>query len=67
MVVGQNTDTSTSLARIVNLDSVYVDAQIYEKDILGVSVGDSVKVEVSAFPDRSFTGKVQVAARGVNP
>lgn len=67
MVVGQNTDTSTSLARIVNLDSVYVDAQIYEKDILGVSVGDSVKVEVSAFPDRSFTGKVQVAAREVNP
>ncbi len=59
MVVGQNTDTATVLARVVNLDKVYVDAQIYEQDQQGVSLGDSVQIHVSAIPDRNFRGKVQ--------
>jgi len=67
MVVGQNTDTSTALARIVNLDEVFVDAQVYEKDLAGVAAGDSVQVHVSAFPDKSFTGRVRYVAREVNP
>jgi RND family efflux transporter MFP subunit len=66
IVVGQNTDTSTVLARLVNLDRVYVDAQIYEKDIQGVAVGDAVRVHVSAFPDKSFAGHVQFVADEVS-
>ena len=66
MVVGQNTDTSTALARIVNLDQVYVDAQIYEKDIEGVAVGDRVSINVSAFPERTFSGEVRYVAHEVN-
>jgi RND family efflux transporter MFP subunit len=66
MVVGQNTDTSTPLARIVNLDSVYVDAQVYEKDVQEVASGDIVRVQVPAFPNRVFTGKVQYVAREVS-
>ena len=67
MVVGQNVDVSTTLARIVNLDKVYVDAQIYEKDVQGVSVGDSVQISVTALPSHPFTGKVQFVASEVNP
>ena len=67
MVVGQNIDVTAVLARLVNLDQVFVDAQIYEKDIAGVSVGDSVSVHVSAFPDKAFTGKVQFVAHEVSP
>ena len=66
MVIGQNTDTSTVLARLVNLDSVYVDAQIYEKDIEGVSPGDLVSFHVTALPGKAFTGKVQYVAREVS-
>lgn len=67
MVVGQNTDTGTVLARVANLDQVYVDAQVYEKDAQGVSVGDSVQVHVSALPDKTFTGKVKWVANEINP
>jgi hypothetical protein len=66
MSVGQNVDTSQVLARVVNLNRVYIDAQIYEKDIQGVNVGDSVTVHVPAFPERSFAGKVQFVAHEVN-
>ena len=67
MVVGQNTDTSTALARLVNLDRVYIDAQVYEKDIQDVAVGDSVKLHVSAFPEKTFYGTVQFVAHEVSP
>jgi Cu(I)/Ag(I) efflux system membrane fusion protein len=66
MVVGQNTDTSTPLARLVNLDKVYIDAQVYEKDIQNVAAGDSAKVTVSAFLGKEFPGTVQYVAREVN-
>lgn len=67
MVVGQNVDSTTVLARLVNLDRIYIDAQVYESDIQGVAVGDSVKIHVPAYPMRSFTGKVQFVAHEVSP
>jgi len=67
MVVGQNVDTSTQLARLINLDQVYIDAQVYENDLGGVAVGDKVSVSVSALPTRTFTGKVQWIANELNP
>jgi RND family efflux transporter MFP subunit len=67
MVVGQNVDMTAVLARVVNLDKVYVDAQIYEKDVQGVSAGDSVQISVTALPNHPFTGKVQNVASEVNP
>ena len=67
MVVGQNTDTTTPLARLVNLDHVYVDAQVYEKDIQGVAIGDSVKLHVSAIPEKTFYGTLQFVAHEGSP
>jgi len=66
MVVGQMTDTSTPLVRLVNLDKVFVDAGIYEHDAQIVNVGDSVKIHVSAFPTRTFLGKVKWVANEVS-
>jgi len=67
MVVGQMTDTATPLLKIVNLDEVYVDAQVYEKDIAGIKLGDPVTLRVSAFPGRSFAGSVSYIGNDVNP
>ena len=67
MVVGQNVDVTAVLARVVNLDKVYVDAQVYEKDVQGVSAGDSVQITVTALPNHLFTGKVKNVASEVNP
>lgn len=66
MIAGQNIDTSANLVRLLNLDHVYVDAQIYESDVREVAVGDSVQVHVSALPGRTFVGKVQWVADEIN-
>jgi RND family efflux transporter MFP subunit len=67
MAVGQMTDTSTPLVKVVNLDRVYVDAQVYETEIAQVAVGNPVRLHVAAFPNRVFTGRVQYVGSEVNP
>ena len=67
MVAGQMTDTSTPLVRLINLDKVYVDAAVYESDVQSVAAGDSVRVQVSAFPGRQFTGLVKWVGNEVSP
>lgn len=67
MVSGQMTDTSTPLVKVVNLNRVYVDSQVYEKDIAGIRAGDSIRVHVAAFPSRTFAGEVSYVANEVNP
>ncbi len=67
MVTGQMTDTSTPLAKIVNLDRVYVNAQVYEQDLTDVSVGSPARVRVAAFPSRIFNGTVSFIGREVSP
>jgi len=67
MVVGQITDIATPLLKIVNLDQVYVDSQVYEQDIAGIRVGDPITLQVAAFPNRSFHGVVSYVANDVNP
>ncbi len=66
MVAGQLVDTTTALAKVVNLDKVYVDAQIFEKDLVAVSVGDPIQLHVAAFPNKSFTGLVMYVGKEVN-
>lgn len=67
MVVGQNIDTTVNLVRLINLDRVYIDAQVYESDVRGAAVGDSVQIHVSALPSHLFTGKVQWISDEINP
>jgi membrane fusion protein, heavy metal efflux system len=67
MVVGQMTDIATPLMKIVNLDQVNVEAQVYEQDIAGIRVGDPVSLHVAAFPSRTFSGKVGYVGNEVNP
>jgi RND family efflux transporter MFP subunit len=67
MVVGQITDIATPLLKVVNLDQVFVDAQVYEKDIAGIRLGDPIRLQVAAFPSRAFSGIVSYVANEVNP
>ena len=67
MVVGQITDIATPLVKVVNLDRVYVNSQVFEKDIAGIHVGDPIKVQVAAFPNRTFTGDVNYVANEESP
>ncbi len=60
--VGSYVQTGTRLAAIVPLDGVYVDANFKETQLGELHAGQSVEVEVDAFPGRSFEGVVDSIA-----
>jgi len=56
--VGLNIDPTTKLFSVVDLATVWVVADVYEKDLSRVSVGSSVTVTTAAYPDRRLEGRV---------
>ena len=55
---GELVDPARELFTIANLSSVWVLADVYEKDIAKIQRGAPVRVRVDAYPDRVFTGQL---------
>jgi cobalt-zinc-cadmium efflux system membrane fusion protein len=64
--VGLNVESATPLATIVDLSTVWVMADVYEKDFGRVRVGMSATVMAGALPELSLTGKVTYIDPQVN-
>src|SRR3954467_7845991 len=64
---GLNVDTTAKLFTVVDLSTVWVVADLYEKDFSRVSVGTGVTVTTKAFPDTALKGKVSYIDPQVNP
>ena len=56
--VGASVGTDANLFKIINLSSVWIDADIFEKDLPRVRPGQEVRLTVTAFPQSGFSGKV---------
>ena len=52
-------DPAAVLMVIADLSTIWVTAQVPEKDIQRVNVGDDARVQFSAYPAERFTGRVQ--------
>jgi HlyD family secretion protein len=57
-VVGTAQMTGTELMRIAELDQMEIEVDINENDVVNVTLGDSARVEVDAYPDRLLRGVV---------
>lgn len=57
-VVGTIQMTGTEMMRIANLNNMEVRVEVSENDIPRVSIGDEVEIEVDAYLDRKFKGRV---------
>lgn len=57
-VRGAMIDQNTEILSIMDPTVVWVDAEIYERDIARVKLGQEVEVTVPAYPAESFQGKV---------
>ncbi len=57
-VVGTIQMTGTEMMRIANLNAMEVRVDVSENDIPRVTLGDEVAIEVDAYIDRKFKGKV---------
>lgn len=57
-VVGTIQMTGTEMMRVANFNSMEVQVEVSENDILRVSVGDTADIEVDAYLDKKFKGVV---------
>jgi HlyD family secretion protein len=65
-VVGTIQMTGTEMMRIANLNTMEVQVEVSENDILSVELGDHVEIEVDAYLDKTFTGKVTEIANSAS-
>jgi RND family efflux transporter MFP subunit len=56
--LGEVVEANKELARITNLSSVWVVAQVFEQDLARLRMGSGASVTSDAFPDRVFRGTV---------
>jgi cobalt-zinc-cadmium efflux system membrane fusion protein len=55
---GEIIDPATPIFTVSDLSTVWVQADVAERDLGAVKAGDAVEVRVSAFPGRVFAGRV---------
>ncbi|MBZ0201228.1 MAG: efflux RND transporter periplasmic adaptor subunit [Ignavibacteriaceae bacterium] len=58
VVIGQFVDGTTTAFKIINTNSVWVDGQIYEKDLLKIKKTPNVVFTSSTYGDEKFNGKI---------
>ena len=65
--IGATVGSDANLFKIIDLSRVWIDANVFEKDLERVRRGQEVKVSVPAFPGSSFSGKVILINSVVDP
>jgi len=65
-VVGTSQMAGTEMMRIANLNNMEVRVDVNENDIVRVTLGDTVDIEVDSYSDRKFMGLVTEIANTAN-
>lgn len=55
---GQAIGMGMPLYRLADLSTVWIEADVYEQDLRFVSLGEAVRVEITAYPQEPFSGRV---------
>lgn len=62
VVKGEQIDPGTCIYKILDLSTVWVETDVYEKDLPRVRTATGVNLTVPAFPDRVFKGDINYLA-----
>ncbi len=65
-VLGQAQTAGTEMMRIARMEQMEVEVDVNENDIVNVSVGDTSRIEVDAYPERLFDGVVTEIANSAD-
>jgi RND family efflux transporter MFP subunit len=60
-------DESTEILTLMNPTVLWAEAEIYERDIARIQIGQSVEVTVPAFPDDVFRGTISYISDMLHP
>jgi cobalt-zinc-cadmium efflux system membrane fusion protein len=64
--MGELADPTRNLFTIGNFDSVWIKADVYEKDVAKVKQGQPIVLEVESFPGQKFHGKLNYVADSIS-
>lgn len=64
---GEVVEANKELLRVADLSSVWVIAQVYEKDLARIRVGSGASVTSAAYPNRVFRGRVAYVDPSLDP
>ena len=67
VVTGSRVMPGMALYRLADLSRVWVEGEVFERDLGAVRVGQSARVSVDAFPGEAFTGRVAYLYPSVAP
>jgi cobalt-zinc-cadmium efflux system membrane fusion protein len=65
--IGATVGTDANVFKIIDISHVWIDANVFEKDLERVRTGQEVKLTVPAFPGSTFSGRVIFVASVVDP
>jgi membrane fusion protein, heavy metal efflux system len=65
--IGEVADPSTELLSITDMSSLWILADVFEKDLSHVKTGKAVQVRVASYPDRVFQGEITHIADAIEP
>jgi len=64
---GEVVDSGTELCKVADLAEVWVQAEVYEKDLGRVRVGQEAVITVDTYPEEAFRGKVTFISDVLDP
>ncbi len=64
---GEVIEANKEILRVTDLSSVWVVAQVYEKDLAKVRVGSGASITSDAYPGKLFRGRVSYVAPSLDP
>lgn len=67
VAVGEIVEPERTLVTVANLSTVWVQADVYEKDLARVPATAEVDVMVDAYPDKVFKGKLDYVSDVIDP
>jgi RND family efflux transporter MFP subunit len=65
--IGATVGSDANLFKIIDISRVWIDANVFEKDLERVRNGQQVKLTVPAFPGTTFSGRVILISTVVDP
>lgn len=65
--IGATVGSDANVFKIIDISHVWIDANVFEKDLERVRRGQEVKVSVPAFPGATFSGRVILVSSVVDP
>jgi cobalt-zinc-cadmium efflux system membrane fusion protein len=65
--VGEVVEPSTELLAITDMSSLWVLADVFEKDLAHVQTGKAVQVRVASYPGKVFPGRITYVADTIEP